>query len=228
MPNSDHVITRSQLVRRAFRRIGKFNPTTNDTLQATDLLNDLIKEIDVAGRWLWTISNTQSTLTLTSGNRTYSVATPPAGIESNILSLETFELLEGTSYTPLIIIDKTESLTTTLRENTGKPTHVFLETAPSMANQKIHLFQTPNGTYTAKYTYRRRLYDFDNASDNPDFPQEWAQKLAKILSYELCAEYGVPLAERQWLQAEAEQARQSGFAANSESSDPTVYETVYF
>lgn len=228
MPNSDSTITRTELIKRSFRGIGVKNPTTRDLSDAVGLLNAVLKELDSEGRWLWAISNTITALTLVASTRSYSVGTAPTGIASNIMALETFELVQGTSYTPLRIIEKTEALTTTLREGVGTPSLVYLEKAPVMTNQKIHIFQTPGAGYTAQYTYRRRLYDFDNASDNPDFPQEWEQKLVKILRSELAPEYGIPLDERSLLMMEAEKAKLQSLSNNSETSDPSSIVTTYF
>jgi len=36
-----------------------------------------------------------------------------------------------------------------------------------------------------RYTYKRPLYDFDSATDNPDMPQGWEQYLIYRLAYEL-------------------------------------------
>lgn len=228
MPDSNATINRTKLIERSFRRIGVSSPTATEKANAVDLLNDIIKGLDTEGKWLWAISNTPTLLTLTSGNRTYSVGTAPTGIPTYILQLETFDLIQGSTYTPLTIIGKSEAMSTSLREGTGEPSLVYLEKFPSMSAQKIHVFTTPNGTYNAQYTYRRRLYDFDAASDSPDFPQDWAQRLVKILSYELSPEFGIPLTEREILRIEAEGAINKGHASNVDESGQVPVQTVYY
>ncbi len=228
MPNSDANITRLKLIKRAFRRIGISLPNNNDVANAVELLNDKIKEVDVGGRWLWCISNTPSTLTLITNQRSYAAGSGASLIATNILELERVELVNGTSLTPLTIFGKTESIETVLRENTGVPAGVFLEKTPSMASQKMHFFQTPNAAMSIQYYYRRRLYDFDNPTDNPDFPQEWAQKLVKMLSYEMAPEYGIPLQEREILKSERDEALRGGLSSNTESGDTYTETTVYF
>lgn len=228
MPTSTATITRDKLVKRSFRRIGIKNPSTNDMVNAVELLNDKVKEIDVNGKWLWAISNTPSTLTLVANQRSYATGITATTINSNILSLERVELVEGTTLTPLNIIGKTESIETSLRENTGKPVAVFLEQATAMASNKMHFFQTPNSAYSVQYYFRRRLYDFTSASMNPDFPQDWAQRLVKILSYELAPEYGIPLQEREVLRLEMQSSLMQGQASNTDSGDLGVTPTAYF
>lgn len=229
MPNSDATITRQNLIKRAFRRIGMDSPSTNEQALAVDLLNDIVKEIDAEGRWLWTASNTPTALTLVASQASYATGATATTIATNILRLERVELIRGGMYLPIRIVDKTESISTWEREsgNTGEPLMVYLERLPVLTDNKMWFYPTPNSAYSAQYYYRRRLYDFDNASDNPDFPQDWAQRLVKRLAYELAPEYGVPLAERQLLAAEATQAMAAGKAANSEAVDPTPIQAEY-
>jgi hypothetical protein len=72
LSNSDATITRTELIKRAFRRIGIWTPSTNDLSNAVGLLNDVVKMIDVHGKWLWAIDNTPTALTISSGTQSYS------------------------------------------------------------------------------------------------------------------------------------------------------------
>lgn len=228
MANSDSTITRQNLIKRAFRRIGIDTPSPSKQALAVPLLNAIVKELDTEGRWLWTVSNSESSLTISSGTRSYVTGSTATTIATNILALERVDLYIGTSYTPLDIIDKSESISSHLREGTGQPVACFLEVAPVMTSQKLHFFQTPDATYTVKYSYRRRLYDFDNASDNPDFPQDWEQRLVKGLASELAPEYGLPLVEQEKLKRDWEEEKRKGLAANAEVVSPTRQRGVYF
>ena len=51
-------------------------------------------------------------------------------------------------------------------------------------------------------TYKRPLYDFDAAGDNPDMPSGWNMYLLYRLAYDLAPEYGIALDERHWLRNE--------------------------
>lgn len=61
------------------------------------------------------------------------------------------------------------------------------------------------------YTYERPLYDFDNATDNPDFPLAWTRYLILRLALDLSADYAIAIEERQWLEREALRAREDIF-----------------
>lgn len=218
MADSNSTLTRSQIIERAFRRFGVDSPSTNESALAAELLNDIVAELDPKGRWFWAISNTESTLTLTSGTGSYSVGTGADEIQNYISSLETVVLERSANQRiPLRIIPKTESLSSYEHERTsGEPYMVHLEVAADPANQKIRFLPIPDSDYTIKYTYKRMLYDFTAASDNPDLMRSMRLGLIKILSAELAPEYGVPMAERQMLLAESEQAKHLFVAHNSE------------
>jgi len=51
-----------------------------------------------------------------------------------------------------------------------------------------------------RYQYKRPLFDFDNESDNPDFPRAWNRYLIYKLAMDLSPSYAIGLDERQWLQ----------------------------
>lgn len=193
MPNSNFRLTRDDIIRAAFRRCGIRNPTA--TMINTDgavALNVLVQELDGEGRFLWTRSTTESSITLSASTRTYTVGVGAGNIPDYMLALETFDLYVGTSYEPLEILKKKEAAKTFLRESTGKPVAVFLEVKADPTNNVLHVFQTPNGTYTGKFTYRRMLYDFDAVSDNPDFMPKWNRALILGVAVTLAGENGVP------------------------------------
>lgn len=151
------------------------------------------------------------------------------GIAKNVLRMEWAELVTGTSRKPIAILYHREALTNVLRETSGgQPYCCYLETQPDMEDQRLHLFQTPGGVYRIDYTYRRRLSDFSSASDNPDYPQDWAQRLVKRLSLELAPEYRIPLEERQLMAVEVEDAMHKGKATMGESPTPRPERTQYF
>lgn len=65
-------------------------------------------------------------------------------------------------------------------------------------------------SYTApqliRLLYQRPLFDFDTASDTPDFPQQWPRMLVYKLAFDLGDLYGIPMPEREYLIAKAKGA----------------------
>lgn len=222
MADSNATITRTELVDRALRRIGVKRPTNTERAQAVALLNDLCKEIDTEGRWLWAIDNSPSSLTLVAAQASYAAGSGASLIPLYGMELERMELVIGSEpYTPLEILTKDGWLSSPLRGTSGQPLEAYFEKKPDSSDSLLWLAPTPETAYTAKCYWRRRLYDFDNASDNPDLPQDNALRLAKRLALELSPEYGIPLQERTLLKAESNEAMDMMRVSNAETATPT-------
>jgi hypothetical protein len=229
MPDSNSDITRDQLVRAAFRRIGMDSPSVNEKALGAERLNDVVAELDPEGRWLWAISPTETSLTLVVGTRSYGVASPPTGIAPYIQSIETAVISRGTQRIPLRIIPHSELLSSYELETTsGEPYMVALEVTADPADQKLHFLPAPSIADTIKYTFQRMLYDFDSASDAPDFKRSMRLSLIKILASELAPDYGVPLSDRQLLLVEADAAKRKMLAHNTQKTTATRVVAEYF
>lgn len=191
MPDSNYNLQRENIVRKALRKLGATSPSIDEITNGVQSLQLLIKEVDAEGKWLHCISNTEQSLTLSSGTRTYTAGSGAAQIRTDMLALESFILLIGTSRIPVEILGKREALTTTLLEGTGQPLAVFLEVKSDPADNVLWVYQLPDATYTAKYTYRRHLYDFDASTDYADLPRAWVNCLIYLVAADLAPEYDV-------------------------------------
>ena len=228
MPTSTSTVTRDSIVKRALRKLGNTNPSNQELTDGIEALNIIVKRIDVEGKWLWAISNTETQLSIVGSQQTYSTGTAPTGIASDILELETFDLLLGNIHTPLRILRKREAVTTWWRDGSSQPYEVYLEKATMAANNTLWVFPTPSGDYSGRYTYRRRLYDFTAATDNPDFPQEWNDVLTYQLAADLIEEYNTPEPQATRLLAKSSELLKLMKKANAEAipvnvPSPTQY-----
>lgn len=231
MSNSDSTLTRDRIIRRAFKRVGLDSPSTTEMADGAEVLSDVIAELDPEGKHLWTISNTESKLTLVSGQRSYAVGTGAANIPNYIQAIQSIVIEDGVgSRTPLRLIDKNESLTTWELQNSsvGDPYLAYLEIASDPADQKLHFFPTPSAALTIKFTYQRMLYDMDAASDTPDLLRSMRLSLIKILAMELAPDFGMPDTSRQILVAEGEQAKRKIKEHNHEQVDPVSVVAKYY
>lgn len=228
MPSSTESMTRNEIVAKALKRLGATNPSNDEIADGVETLNMKLKEIDAKGKWLWAISNTESTITLSSSTQTYTTGVGAGNISASILELETFSLYIGTQHERCDIITQHQAQRTYLRDDSGKPIAVYLEKGTTMANNKLWVYPTPNGTYTGKYTFRRRLYDFETASDNPDCPQGWELTLVAVLADELAPDFGVSLEERMFLRNDAELKLKERLAQNASKEILPAQKTCYF
>jgi len=229
VPDSNARTNRDEILRAAFRRCGQDNPSTDDLALGVRVLNRVTRKLDAEGRWIWGVSNTPYQLTLSSSTADYAVGDLATEIPTGILALERVELSINTPpYWPLRILDKSAWLMSPLRGTSGEPLEVYLERQPTDASQKIWFAPTPDSAYTANVYYRRRLFDFDNATDNPDMPHECEQGVIEILTEALAPEIGVPLSEvLQGHKVYADEAKKTLRSANSENATPTILRTEY-
>lgn len=230
MADSNARITRDGLLRAAFRRIGQDNPSTDDLAIAVGILNRVTRKLDAEGRWLHGISNTPYQLTLSAGVESYLAGELPGEIPSYIVAVERMELvINSAPYWPLRVLDKSQWLSSPLRGTSGEPLEVYLERAPGSADQKLWLTPTPDSTYTANLFFRRRLYDFDLATDNPDVPPESEQGIIEIVTEAMAPEFGVSLAEViQGHKFYADDAKKTMRIANAENPTSTTLRTEFF
>lgn len=216
------------IVNRALRKLGNTYPSTVDITNGKESLNVVIKNLDPVGRWFWTISNAETTINLVAGQSIYPVATPPTGIQTDMLALNAFFLYIGNQHVPVRIIQKTEATTTWDRDFTGQPYEAYLEKATLPARNQLWVYPTPNGPYTGLYTYKRLLSDLTNPTDVADFPQSWVQCLTYQLAADLSDEYGPPPEVAARIQQKADFYLKKAMSANAETGTPTALVTTYF
>lgn len=183
---------RLTIEKRALRRLGVTNPSQDELSYATEAFQALIKKLASKAPWIWNVSNTESSLTTVSSQREYSAGTAATNIATDIWDIERIDVLVGTTYKPIDLISKKESLSTYEREGTGEPYLAYLERATTPATNSLHLFPTPGSAYTIKYTYQKVLSDADNTTSNLDFPPQALTDLSILLAADLADEYGAP------------------------------------
>lgn len=228
MPTQDASATLDRISRRALGRLGNHRPTTAQLSRAKETLDLKIKEIDPDGKWLWTTSLTESTLTVSSGTQTYSTGVAANQIASDILQLSKAWYLIGDQHHPIRILSHEEAESTYLKDDTGQPFAIYLERRPLMSDQKLWVYPTPNGTWTIKYTYQRRIYDFDSQSQLPDFPQGWELTLEYGLAFEEADSYGTPADKKLELKSEFLERLQKRRAQNADKYKSPTLKTVYY
>lgn len=71
----------------------------------------------------------------------------------------------------------------------------------------LYLWPVPNqANYQIKFTFQKMFYDFDTATNTPDFPVEWIRALSLCLSVDLARIYGKSMEMREQLKRDADEA----------------------
>lgn len=94
--------------------------------------------------------------------------------------------------TPMNEMAKEDYFNLPIKGNSGVPVQFYYD--PARATGKLYIWPAPqNITQVLKFTYLRPIEDFDAATNDPDFPQEWLETLKYQLAVRLAPEYGVML-----------------------------------
>lgn len=76
--------------------------------------------------------------------------------------------------------------------------------------------------------YKRPLFDFDTAADNPDMPRQYTRMLKNLLAADLGDGIGLPLEERQYLIRKARASYDNVFRSTRTNTNDTVGKVKYF
>lgn len=256
-------LTRDQLITQAYKDIGKLEngESLPAGLQADGILklNNIIRELDAAGKWLWAESS--STIALVANQWIY---TTSDGLPSDLRQPDRilYRDAQGTD-SPVELLTSESYANIANKKAIGDPKKVWITTNRAIGSQTLYvttalssvntqsevigsdalnyvctrshtsstadkpitganylLYWEQSGSsgsawaastdYTAPQLlvlyYRRPLYEFTAATDNPDMPTQWTRLLEYRLASDLADPAGVPLDQRLLLQGKAKGA----------------------
>ena len=72
----------------------------------------------------------------------------------------------------------------------------------------LNLWPVPNDSSNKiEFSFINQIFDFDSATDDPDFPVEWLQPIILGVAYRLCRKYGrLEMQEKEQLKRDADEA----------------------
>jgi hypothetical protein len=161
--------------------------------------NALSKVLQGRGKKLWAITSDSLSTVISTDN--YAVA-------ADVLDISDIWIPADNARITLVSAQDWKAIPD--RSTAGQPTKAFWDRSAS----KLYLYPVPDAVYALTYQKTRRLYDFDDSADTPDFPQHWIQALTFALAADLSAEYQMPVEERRDLRAVA-----AGYISDAEEID---------
>lgn len=203
--STNFTVTRDDIIKRALRLLGVVaqgeTPTTAQVDEAAFALNMLAKAWQADGMPLWAIK--QTSITLVNGQREYVM-----GIGQTIdipKPLKIYEAFNRSSTSnvdiPMRPLTKQEYNLLGNKNSSGNPIQFYYD--PQRVSGTLSVFPVPTSVEAAAntivITYQRPFEDFDSATDEPDFPQEWFDALSYGLACRLAPEYGIPPTDRKTL-----------------------------
>lgn len=100
--------------------------------------------------------------------------------------------------------------------NASVPNQIYYDTGLTGTGTVYIYPRFLTGDNIIQITYQKPYDDFDASGDTPDFPQEWYMAITYELAAMLGARYGVPIAERKLLFAEASYYRELALSNGTE------------
>ena len=227
---ADFNLTREELLELSLSICGVNEPSEDDLVLSRRTLGSFIRHLDLEGHWFWAIDQTESSLTLVSGQAEYVTGAAATNIKTNIFRLQWVAKIEANEdRIPLTIFTEPAASRTFLKGDTdSEPVAVFLDRAVLLADNVLRVYPTPNQAYELRYTFRRPIFDFDSGSDNPDIPSEAFLALQYGLAYHLAPHFGVSLNDRVTFKAEFTQLMRDVTMYKPNKSTPQVARAEYY
>ena len=215
-------LNRDQIIAAALRKVGFAEgevPNANQISYASDALNALIQSWRADGMPVWAMKT--YSFTTIANQQTYDI-----GVGKTLATPMPLKLTEavrvnttGGNRVPLnIYTDYDFKLLSNFQNAVGTPVQIYYQ--PFSTYGTIHLWPLPDSTFssgnTIEITYQRPFEDFDNATDEPDFPSYWTRAIIWGLANELSEEYGIPAADAARLEKKAEKAKDLALSYGTE------------
>ena len=183
----DFAVTRNEIIEDAFWHTGVMEE--GEILQASDLafgarqLNKMIKSWGAQGHHLWTL--TERTLTLVADQTSYTIG-PSGDLNTNRPNKIHNVRWSDTNNieTPVWNISRQEYMALPNKTTSGKIVQVYYDR--QLTQGTLYVWPAPDdATDTLLFTAEDHIQDFDTASDDTPFPQEWSDALSWNLALRL-------------------------------------------
>jgi hypothetical protein len=232
----NYALTRDNLIARALRIVGAIaqgeTPSATAVTEASQTLNDIMKEWQADGLQLWKKNTIDLTGTVSAGP---TITISPSTPASNVVIAAPWKVLEmyyrvtdtGVDI-PILPITKQEYDLLSPKAATtaqGIPNQCFYDPPRATggtdnAQGTFYLYPPMSSTFIANNTIKVTgifpFQDFDASTDNPDVPNYLFNALTWALADQLSYEYGVGLAERSMITKKAQTHKAIGLSFDQE------------
>lgn len=181
--------------------------------EATDLR---LKELHSLGVLWFNVAPAATTLTLTAGQASHSLA----AVTDFLYPVSMMLRIDGEDY-PVEIISHREYQSIQNKGDTGEPEQVFI------SGTTAYFHPTPADAYTAKLTYQAIAAD-TNSPDTPDVSVSMLRSLVTLVASDCADDFAVPEQRLMRLRLEAKEAERTIRTLNAERVDSTTVAPDYF
>ena len=213
-------LTIGNLVQAALRKLAVISdgstPTDNQIYAAQEAANALVASLMAEGMPVWQMVT--ASFTTSPGVTTYPApsGTPlPVGMPMKVV--QAWRQTNGQANIPMNLYTDYNYNLLPQTATSGTPVNFYYQ--PLRTAGVIKLWPAPDtNQHVISYRYQRQCYDFTETSNTEevDFPTYWAEALIYLLAARLAPEYGIPLMDRQMLNAEAKELKEKALGFGTE------------
>tara|TARA_R110002126_G_scaffold69103_1_gene174819 strand:+ start:856 stop:1812 length:957 start_codon:yes stop_codon:yes gene_type:complete len=107
---------------------------------------------------------------------------------------------------PMVKLSRDTYYNIPVKNATGRPNQFYYD--KQLTKGLLNLWPLPNDSSNKiEFSFINQIFDFDTATDDPDFPVEWLQPIILGVAYRLCRKYGrLEMQEKEQLKRDADEA----------------------
>lgn len=198
-------LNRDQVIKGALRKLAVIpsggTPNTNQTNDASEALNGLVKALHAKGMPLWKITST--TFTTVAGTSSYTIGpSQTVDAQTPLRVIQALYTPSGGNNTPMNVYNRYDFNDLPQTNASGTPVNLYYQ--PLRTTGTIKLWPSPaDSTTEITIHYESPFEDMNSATDDFDFPSYWITALIYNLAWLLSPEYGIPPNDRTMLAQEA-------------------------
>ena len=215
-------LQRDQIIAAALRKVGFAEgetPNTEQTNNGAEALNALITSWRADGMPVWAMKT--FSFSVTANVQDYEIGvgqTINTPMPMKLTQAVRVDTVGGVRVPLNIYTDYDFKLLSNFANTTGTPVQIYYQ--PLSTFGKLRLWPIPDSTFasgnTIELTYQRPYEEFDNSTDEPDFPSYWTRAMIFGLAAELAPEYGLPLQDRGYLDKKAAETKELALSYGTE------------
>jgi hypothetical protein len=167
--------------------------TAQETNDALEDLNLLVKSLTTKGLKLWLRKN--EIITLTAAKKNYTLGAAGDVVMDRPLEIvSAFRRDTAGNDTIMTIFSRDEYRMLSTEASEGPPINIYFD--PQLTTSEINIWPVPTTADAAEFTihldYRKPVDDLDTTTDDLEFPAEWLKPLKWNLAKEAMMSYDLP------------------------------------
>ena len=227
--STDFNMTAGNIITKALKNCGiglnGETPTAQETNDALESLNILIKAYSRKGLKMFLTGNQSITLVASQSNYTLGPVGADVTMDRPIEIQSAYRRNSNNNDTIMTMFSREEYRSLSDKTSSGPPINLYYD--PQLDSSEINVWPVPTTSdaseYTVEISYRKAADDADATTDDLEFPPEWYRALIWNLTEEEMESYDLPDEKQRRIKAKAKMTLK-----DAESTDIGENTSVFF